>query len=278
MQLHILGAHNRETPTTRYTSLLIDDVMLIDAGSLTSSLTISGQKNLKAVLLTHAHFDHIRDIPSIALNLYRECARMEVYSTPEVRSMIESHLLNGEIYPRFQDLPRGCPTLKFKALKLYEPKNICGYEVTAIPVNHSVTAVGYQISDSKGNTVFYTGDTGLLPIDCLRDMSPQLLVTEVTFPDRHSSIAADTGHLTPSGLHRMLGGFRRFKGYYPRTIIVHMDPALENEIRAEIKEVASDLGASLTVAYTDMFVPIIATSEPAAEKHLQVQPVVNCMP
>jgi len=270
MQIRILGAHNRETLTTRYTSLLIDDVMSIDAGSLTSSLTISAQKSLKAILLTHAHFDHIRDIPAIALNLYRECARMEVYSTPEVRSMIESHFLNGEIYPRFQDLPRGCPTLNFKTIKLYEPKNIHGYEVTAIPVNHAVAAVGYHISDTKGNTVFYTGDTGPLLIDCLRDMSPQILFIEVTFPDRYSSIAADTGHLTPSGLHHILSGFRHFKGYYPGTIIVHMDPALENEIEAEIKEVARDLGASITMGHAGMYVPVMTTTAQDTEKQLQV--------
>ena len=54
-----------------------------------------------------------------------------------------------------------------------------------------------------------------------------------------------------------------------------MDPALENEIEMEIKEVASDSGASITLAYADMSVPVIAASEPDTEKRLHVPPAVN---
>lgn len=275
MELRILGAHNRETATTRCTSLLIDEVLSIDAGSLTSRLSISAQKRLEAVLLTHAHFDHIRDIPAIALNLHCECARIKVYSTLEVRNMIEAHLLNGKIYPRFQDLPKGRPTLQFKIIRPYESEVIHGYEVIAIPVNHSVTTIGYQVSDSRGNSLFYTGDTGPFLIEYLRDLRPQILVTEVTFSDRYSPLAADTGHLTPSSLHQVLAGFRRLKGYVPRTIVVHMDPAMEKEIGEEIEGVASDLGTSITVAREDMLVPVLAPDAPTTGNRHQDHLAVN---
>jgi len=47
MDIKILGAHNIESRDSKYVSLLIDDVIAIDAGSLTSSLTFSAQQKLR---------------------------------------------------------------------------------------------------------------------------------------------------------------------------------------------------------------------------------------
>lgn len=63
MRIRFLGAHNTETLTTRLSGLLVDQALALDAGSLTASLTLSQQLSLKGVLLTHQHYDHIRDIP-----------------------------------------------------------------------------------------------------------------------------------------------------------------------------------------------------------------------
>jgi phosphoribosyl 1,2-cyclic phosphodiesterase len=68
MKIRILGAHNIETNTTSFTSILIDDILVIDAGSLTTNLSLKEQENLKAVLLTHQHYDHVRDILLLGMN------------------------------------------------------------------------------------------------------------------------------------------------------------------------------------------------------------------
>jgi len=70
MKVQILGAHNLESANTRLVSLLVDDVLALDAGSLTSSLSFEAQAGGKAILLTHHHFDHMRDIATIGLNGY----------------------------------------------------------------------------------------------------------------------------------------------------------------------------------------------------------------
>jgi len=44
MELTILGAHNCESDKMKLTSLLIDRVIAIDAGGLTSSLSIEEQR------------------------------------------------------------------------------------------------------------------------------------------------------------------------------------------------------------------------------------------
>ena len=86
MEIRILGAHNRETQTTRSICFLIDNTLAIDAGSITSSLSISDQKTLEAILITHQHYDHIRDIPGLALNLAVQGSSIQVYATDDVRA------------------------------------------------------------------------------------------------------------------------------------------------------------------------------------------------
>jgi len=232
--------------------LLIDDLVAIDAGGVTSNLSISAQQKLKAILLTHEHYDHIRDVPMIALALYSEGSNINVYCRPVVRDMIETHLLNGKLYPKFHELPAAKPTIEFISIEPYEHKQIENYDVLAIPVSHNDTAVGYQVTDTKGNVMFYTTDTGPGLTDCWRNISPQLLITDVTAPNRYEEFAINTGHLTPRLLNQELIGFQEIKGYLPQIFIVHMDPVLEGEIEIEIAAVAKALGASITLAHEGM--------------------------
>jgi ribonuclease BN (tRNA processing enzyme) len=82
MKIRFLGAHNCETKDTRMVSLLVDDILAIDAGGLTASLSLTAQYRIEAVLLTHQHYDHVRDIPTLAMNLFLAGASTTIYSIP----------------------------------------------------------------------------------------------------------------------------------------------------------------------------------------------------
>lgn len=252
MNIHILGAHNGESQTTSCVCFLIDDTLAIDAGGLTSNLSISDQQKLAAILLTHQHYDHIRDIPGIALNLSLRSHSIEVYSTADVLATIETHLLNGVVYPEFQKLPDSKPAVKLNVIKPYEPEKIDGHGILAIPVNHGDTTVGYQVSDNQGKTVFYTADTGPGLAQCWAHINPQLLIADVTLPNDYEEFAKQTGHLTPNLLKQELIIFRELKGYLPQVIAVHMDAGLEEKIREEMALVAEALNISITIACEDM--------------------------
>ncbi len=49
MEVRILGAHSTEAKGLRMVSLLIDSVLALDAGGLTSSLSLSEQQKVRAV-------------------------------------------------------------------------------------------------------------------------------------------------------------------------------------------------------------------------------------
>jgi ribonuclease BN (tRNA processing enzyme) len=253
MNIHVLGAHNCETRESLFVSVLVDEVLVMDAGGLTGSVSFPGQQKLKAILLTHQHYDHIRDVPAIAMNLYLQGTTINIYSTQTVYDALAAHLLNDELYPKFLELPEKEPTIRFTVMEPYQPEQIEGYNVLPVPVNHSDPTMGYQITSSNGKALFYTGDTGPGLARCWEQVSPQLLITEVTAPNRYEEFAIDSGHLTPRLLSQELISFRELKGYLPEVIAVHMNPRLEREIAAEVAEVSKALNTSISLAYEGMY-------------------------
>ena len=252
MNIQVLGAHNCESQSSKFTCLLIDDVLAIDAGGLTSSLSFEAQQKLKAILLTHQHYDHIRDIPAIGMTFFLYQATINIYSTQPVYDALTTYLLNGKLYPNFLEQPQQNPTIKFTIIEPYRTEQIEGYSVLATEVNHSVPTVGYQVTSPDGKIVFYTADTGPGLAHCWKYASPQLLITEIIGSDRYSESAKKVGHLTPSLLKQELITFQEVKGYLPQVVVVHMTPTLEKEIEAEIAVVAKALNNPITLAHEGM--------------------------
>jgi ribonuclease BN (tRNA processing enzyme) len=252
MKITFLGAHNFESRDSRCVCLLIDEVLAVDAGALTSSLTFDEQQNLKAVLLTHQHYDHIRDIPALAINFFTFDKTIDVYSTPSVRDALSDHLLNGVLYPAFMTKPAEKPSVNFHLLEIGRSQSIAGYDVLPVPVRHAVPAVGVQITSPEDRSVFYTSDTGPGLADCWRQVSPDLLITEVTVLNERRDFAIESGHLTPDLLREELESFRNIKGYLPQVLLVHTNPQEEKQTMREIDAVEKALNIEIPPAREGM--------------------------
>jgi len=254
VEVQILGAHLAEVKGARLTSLLIDGILALDAGGLTSALSLPEQKQIETVLLTHHHFDHTRDLVTLAANAgYYWRKQLTVYALRYTLDIVSGCLLGGKIYTNFFEYPsKEKPTLVLEAIEPYGRKAVVGYDVLAVPVKHSVPAIGYQITSSDGKSLFYTGDTTAGISDCWQHVSPQLLITEVAGPDKYEDWLKKAGHLCPRLLREELIQFRRLKGYLPRVIVIHIGNPYEQEIKEEVAQVAQELGADISLGYEDM--------------------------
>jgi len=254
VEIRILGAHLAEVRGARLTSLLIDSVLVVDAGGVTSALSLPEQKKIETVLLTHHHFDHTRDLVTLAANAgYYWRRQLVVCAQQYTLDMVSGCLLSGKLYTNFFEYPsKEKPTLILEAIEPYGRKAIAGYDVLAMPVKHSAPTVGYQVTSSDGRSLFYTGDTTAGIADCWRHGSPQLLITEVAGPNKYEDWLMKAGHLCPRLLGEELTQFRRLKGYLPRVIIVHIGNPYEQEIKEEVAQVAQELGADISLGYEDM--------------------------
>jgi ribonuclease BN (tRNA processing enzyme) len=256
MEVSFLGAHNTESKKTRLTTLLVDGIMALDAAAITRGLTFNDQKKVKAILITHHHYDHIRDIPALAMNLYLSGRTLDVYALEPAIAAVKTYLLNEDLYPKFYQRPPGNPVIKFITVVPGQARQIEGYSVLPLTVNHPVPAVGYEIK-SAGKTLFYTGDTGKGLAKVWQRVSPHLLIIELTAPNKYEAAVGDgSKHLTPRLLQEELESFRRIKGYIPRVLLVHMSPFEERFIKMEIAAVARSLKTDIALAKEGMKVTL----------------------
>ncbi len=254
MEIQILGAHQFESKGARLTSLLIDGTVVIDAGGLTSALSVPEQEKIKTVLLTHHHFDHTRDLVTLAANAgYYWRGQLVVYALRYTLDIITNCLLDGKMYANFLEYPsKEKPTVILEAIEPYNKKQIAGYDILAVPVKHSVPAVGYQITSSDGKSLFYTGDTTVGISDQWQHIFPQLLITEVAGPNKYGDWLKKAGHFCAGFLKEELIQFRQLKGYLPRVIVIHIGNPFEQEIKKEVARVAQELEADISLGYEDM--------------------------
>uniref|UniRef100_A0A7C4AJ08 3',5'-cyclic-nucleotide phosphodiesterase n=1 Tax=Thermodesulfovibrio aggregans TaxID=86166 RepID=A0A7C4AJ08_9BACT len=236
MRIKVLGASGSDVPGRKLSSFLLNSKILFDAGGVTGSLSLKAQQKIEHIFITHAHLDHIRDIPFLADNMILggKSKQINIFSIKEVVDDIKKHLLNHRLWPDFTVIPNAHESiLKVKILKEEGFIRVNGYRITAYRMNHTVPAVGYLV-EKDGKSFFYTGDTGSVPETWkkLADKHLDALIIEVSFPNTMKDLAIKTGHLTAQLLFEDLMIFN----HPPEKIfITHVKPFYRHEIERDLK-------------------------------------------
>ena len=254
MEVRILGAHNLEGQETRHTCFLIDEVLAVDAGSLTSALTPEEQAKVSVVLVTHSHFDHVRDIPTLGLSTLWKPGCTSIYSQAETLNAVHENLLNWNIYPDFTvGIDGGGPKFKLKPVKPNATFQVHDYEIKPVPVPHPVPCVGYIIKSATGACVGYTGDMeGGLEAFLNDPLNPSVIFVDLTFPDRLHGLAKTTGHLTPAVLGEQLRPIMESGVEPPKIVAVHLSPEHQDELADELAALSREIGLELELGYEGM--------------------------
>jgi ribonuclease BN (tRNA processing enzyme) len=234
VRVRVLGAHGGSSPFHRQTSFLVNGTVCVDAGSLTDALPLDEQALVRAVLVTHAHMDHVASLPFLVENVYgRRAAPLEIVAPEEILDALRKHLFNDALWPDFSSLPNDLlPAVAFRAIERAKPFEVEGLEGTAIAVSHVVPTCGYILS-AGGAAIVFSGDTG--PTDELwaaarRRGDVKGLFVECSFPSDLQGLADSSKHLTPATLRTEMEKFP--KG--PPVYLYHMKPPTLPRLRAEI--------------------------------------------
>jgi ribonuclease BN (tRNA processing enzyme) len=250
MKIEVLGAHNTETDKARLPCLLVDNVIALDAGGLVASLPLERQQGVRAVLLTHHHFDHVKDLVMLGANGAQPPSTVEIYGLRDTLEAVYLYLLDGRMYRDYTQWPSAeTPRFRLKPIAPFQHLAIEGHDVLPVPVAHTVPAVGYQVGGAGGRRIFFTGDTGDGLAECWERVSPDVLFIEVTGLNRMEEEMLRLRHLTPRLLALELDAFRSIKKYLPRVIVTHLPLLYEEELRQELAEAGKLLGMELEAGY-----------------------------
>lgn len=238
MNIDILGCSGGIGRGLKTTTMLIDNDLLLDAGTGVELLTMEKMLQIRHILITHAHLDHVAGLPLMLATIFdRHQHPVSVYALPEVIAALRNHVFNWTMWPDYTQLPEQQPIVNFTELRTGDHIHIGGRRITALPANHPSPTIGYLIQDNNGSFAF-SGDSGenpdIWPI--LNKEQPDLLIIDVSFTDEVGELAKLSGHLTPS----QLAGQLQQLEYKPRIEITHLKPGFEDTIMRQCRKLLPD--------------------------------------
>jgi ribonuclease BN (tRNA processing enzyme) len=234
MQIKVLGCSGGIGDDKRTTSLLIDDDVLIDAGTGVGDLSLEALLKIDHIFVTHSHLDHIAFIPLLVDTVMGlRTQPVTLHATAEVIHILKTHVFNWLIWPDFNQIPNETlPFMRYHEIRVGDVVQVNNKAITALPANHVVPAVGYQV-DSGANSLVFTGDTMgskdfwqvVNKIDNLK-----YLIIETAFSNDEAELARLSKHLCPSTLAAELAQCHA----QPEVFITHLKPGEDANIMREI--------------------------------------------
>ena len=236
MKVRILGCSGSEAIGHMPPGFLVNDVMMLDAGTITAALSIEAQSRITDILISHTHLDHVKSLLFLADNIVGRITKpVNIRAIPAVIDAIRKHLMNNIIWPDFTKIPTPKnPVLAYAPMELGRTVSVAGLKVKAIPMNHPVPAVGFIVGDGR-STFVYSADTG--PNEALWKEAGKAknltgIIVDTSFPNSLGMIADASGHFTPGQLHQDLTKAK--VGHNVPIYVYHIKPAHHRRVLKEL--------------------------------------------
>ena len=236
MNLRVLGCHGGELPGCRSTCFLVDGSLALDAGALTASLELPALASVDHIVLTHSHFDHVKDLPLLSdLVVGWRKSPITIWASHACARTLRENMFNGELWPDFTRIPSAEePVFRLRSFSPGETFQAGPYSVRSVKVSHPVESCGFVVQ-RNGVALAISGDTG--PTDELWTVlngTPNLkaLLLETSFPDELQDLADLSGHLTPRTLQGELSKFQRNGA---DVLLYHLKPAFVAQLKQQVQ-------------------------------------------
>ncbi len=234
MKLRILGCSGGIGGNARTASMLLDNDVLIDAGTGVGELSLTELGMIDHVFITHSHLDHIACIPLLADSTgFMRDQPLTIHATEATLEIFRQHIFNWKIWPDFSQIPNAVqPYLRYNTIHLGQTMELEGRKITVLPARHVVPAVGFLL-DSGSASLAFSGDT--TTNDALWEVVNRItnlryLIIETAFSNAEKELAVQSMHLCPSMLAEELLKLE----LDPEIYITHLKPG---EVELTMREI-----------------------------------------
>lgn len=241
MKLRILGCSGGISQGLRTTSFLVDDDVLIDAGTGVGDLTLDEMAKIRHIFLTHSHLDHVGCLPLLVDSIFSRISDpIVIHGQAETIKALKEHVFNWAIWPDFAILPTAVsPVMRFQDELAGSVVEVDGRRFELIPVNHIVPTVGYRVESAEGKSFAFTGDTTTNDTfwEALNAHNNlDVLILEAAFSNKDEALSNTARHYCPNTLAADLVKLK----HEPEFFLTHYKPAEENKIFDEVQQLVKN--------------------------------------
>jgi cAMP phosphodiesterase len=238
VKLKVLGAFGSEGQGQRPSAFLVDENVLVDAGTVAGALTVPEQVAIDHAFISHSHLDHMVGLAYLVDTLAMVAPERPVtaYGIAPVIEALGAHAFNDKLWPDFRVIPSPAnPVLKLRVLPELVESEVGPVRVIPVLVDHTVPTSGFIVSNGETGFV-YSGDTG--PTERLWKVAREMrgikaVVVETAFPNRLAALASLSGHLTPRLLSREMDKMPPDVPVW----VFHIKPQLHQETAEELAQI-----------------------------------------
>ena len=196
MKVRLVASALAEEPLQYLVSYVVNDKVAIDAGSIGYALTLNEQEQIRDVVLSHPHIDHVASLPVLLDNTCGSCEScISIHGTRFTLESLQQFIFNDVIWPDFLRLSTPeLPLMQVHEITPNESFSIQELQITPIELEHTVPTVGFIIDDGI-SSVAIVSDTKSTEeiwdkINSVKNLKAVFL--EASFPDSMQWLADES--------------------------------------------------------------------------------------